>query len=300
MSSALNTTGKIQTLIAGYIRTEIKIDQIPIDIRNLCTTYYLTKDRFAECGSMIEILSSIETTDNKDIISDWVHPEYPGSTTGRCRATGEIFIDTQTFPNMIAKWTIKIDADCCSIGIDTEERVPKEKFSIIAQTDFENGKIENTYCYQWSGKYGDIHCWKDRNYDCLTDFQRNHYDDLGRNYFERGDIVKMELNAVKKQLIFEGGRWERRPDPMRMAMGLDDSDDDIISISVEESDSSESGIMVQKNTKSSEDKINRIILNDVEMEQKYFLAVDVFYDKTKSIEENGTVQILDFEILQKY
>ena len=47
--SAKHANDRTKDLIAGYIRSKIKIEQTPIDITYLCIVYYHVRDKFADC-----------------------------------------------------------------------------------------------------------------------------------------------------------------------------------------------------------------------------------------------------------
>ena len=171
-------------LMFGFIREINELyTTIPMMINYICLLYYyLIPEKFIKCSSNLNITSS--DSNKNDVVtickysSEWENMH------------GNVIINTENNPNVIATWTVKTNSVCCIIGIhsmyDDENICYGDDYN-----DSESGSNRMSPNYGWEGEGGRIgtgYTW---------------YGGGGMEKFDDGDnVIKMELNVSKKQLKF--------------------------------------------------------------------------------------------------
>ena len=164
-----NIEQRTKDLVNGYIR-ECKIESMIKEINYICLLfYYFIPERWIQCTSQLEIVSS---DDNE---RDDIFVNIP-NTYGWSNAHGNVMIDPSKNPDGIITWIIKNNIKNCIIGIHTTYN----------EMVFYGHSEAN---YGWWGMQGKMVQTKSKYTD-------------SKDYFDFGDIIKVQLNISDRQLIF--------------------------------------------------------------------------------------------------
>ena len=166
-------------LIFGYIRKStqsITYTTIPTMINYLCLLYYyLLKDKFVKPDHMMEISSSDKNDDTKkDIVNAHICNEW-------LSVNGDIIINPMKNPNVIATWTVKVNARNCQIGIHSSYENKLHSFG--------NANHPN---YGWWASHAD--------FGAMIQTKMNI--SYNKDWFVCNDVIKMQLNVPEKKLVF--------------------------------------------------------------------------------------------------